>query len=99
MARKLRCNPGSCWREVSLAVWPFRTGTFARKWPLRRPFFFRMTVRISGSENVRGFIRDEWICKALYEKGIELTGSYHMFPAVGPNSAITPSQIHTPLSL
>jgi hypothetical protein len=28
---KLRCNPAGCWREVSIAVFPFRTGTSARK--------------------------------------------------------------------
>src|SRR5262245_32182760 len=31
---KLRCNPVGCWREVHIAVFPFRTGTYARKCPL-----------------------------------------------------------------
>jgi hypothetical protein len=26
---KLRCNPVGYWREVGIAVFPFRTGTFA----------------------------------------------------------------------
>ena len=30
-ARNLRCNPVDCWHEVSIAVFLFRTGTFARK--------------------------------------------------------------------
>ena len=28
---KLRCNPVGCWREVSIAVFSFRTGSCARK--------------------------------------------------------------------
>jgi hypothetical protein len=28
---KLRWNPVGCWREVNMAVLPFRTGTCARK--------------------------------------------------------------------
>src|ERR671930_667984 len=28
---KLRCHPVGCWREVSIAVFPFRTGTYALK--------------------------------------------------------------------
>jgi hypothetical protein len=62
---KLRCNPVGCWRKVNIAVFPFRTGTCARKCPLRGPFFCRTTVRISGSGNVRKFVRGERIFKAL----------------------------------
>jgi hypothetical protein len=81
---KLRCNPVGCWREVNIAVFPFRTGICARKCPLRRPFFCHTSVRISGSGNLRKCVRDERLYKALYDKGIELTGSYHTFPSVGP---------------
>ena len=56
---KLRCNPVGCWREISIAVFPFRAGTFARKWSCRGPFCFRSIVRISGSGNLRKFVRDE----------------------------------------
>jgi hypothetical protein len=48
---KLGCNPVGCWREVGMAVFPFRTGTCARKWSGRGPLCFRLAVRTSGSGN------------------------------------------------
>src|SRR5262249_8164917 len=38
---KLRCYPVGCWREISIAVCPFRTGTSARKWSYGGPVGFR----------------------------------------------------------
>jgi hypothetical protein len=92
---KLRCNPVGCWREVNIAVFPFRTGICARKCPLRRPFFCHTSVRISGSGNLRKCVRDERLYKALYDKGIELTGSYHTFPSVGPTCASREPRVTT----
>jgi hypothetical protein len=37
---------------------------------------------------LRKFVREERLYKALYDEGIELTGSYHMFPSVGPREPI-----------
>jgi hypothetical protein len=43
-------------------------------------FFFSAAVTTTGSGNWRQFVRDERICKGLYDKAIELAGSHHMFP-------------------
>src|SRR5262245_41202269 len=45
-----------------------------------------MTVRTSGSGNLWKFVSDEQMDKVLEEKAIELTGSCHTFPSVGPRA-------------
>jgi hypothetical protein len=44
--------------------------------------------RSSGTGNVRKFVGGKRTWKALYEKALELAGSYHMFPAVGSSSPL-----------
>ena len=54
-------------------------------------FFFSAAVTTTGSGNLRKFVRDERICKGLYDKAIELAGSYHMSPFMGLKCTIDPA--------